>query len=162
MNELTARRVSATEGLAFNSLKQLLRWDDDFKVHQPDIDRQHEAIFDLALRTSDLARHSDDQDKLTQAFHGFGELLHEHFRCEEDELAAIGFAGLEGHRAQHNAMLSEFDFIGQRLASQGEGWAYAERAMVVLNFMIGVTVGHILRSDAEYALPLQTFNRTSN
>lgn len=65
-------------------------------------------------------------------------------------------------RAQHNAMLSEFDFIGQRLASQGEGWAYAERAMVVLNFMIGVTVGHILRSDAEYALPLQTFNRTSN
>ncbi|MCX7113405.1 MAG: hypothetical protein NTX45_25525 [Proteobacteria bacterium] len=37
-------RISAIQGLAFNSLKQLISWSNDFKVDQPQIDTQHESL----------------------------------------------------------------------------------------------------------------------
>ena len=48
-------------------------------------------------------------------------------------------------------MRAEFDFIRQRLLENGVGWAYEEQALVVLNYMIGATIGHVLQFDAHFA-----------
>jgi hemerythrin len=141
------RRVSAVEGLAFNSLKSLIRWDDDLEAGNSVIDSQHKRIFELAVEAVDLARDPSEADKLRQVFEQFGSALNEHCSYEESELARIRYPKLEQHVAEHRAMLSEFDFIGRRLASNGQGWAFQEEALVVVNYMLGVTVGHILHSD---------------
>jgi hypothetical protein len=42
------------------SLKQLVSWGDHLKVDQPQIDAQHQAIFDIALEMADLwHKHGD-------------------------------------------------------------------------------------------------------
>ncbi len=149
------RKVSAIEGLAFNTLKQIISWRDEFKVDQAKIDSQHESIFKLAIEASELARERDDNDKLMAAFEKFGSVLEAHFRYEEGMLTEIGYPQLEKHRVEHNAMLAEFEFIRQRLSSRGEGWALQQMPLVVLNFMLGVTAGHILSSDVDYARHMQ-------
>lgn len=53
-------------------------------------------------------------------------------------------------------MKSEFEFIRQRLMDNGIGWAYEEQALVVLNFMIGATVGHVLQSDSRFASSIKS------
>jgi hypothetical protein len=45
-------------------------------------------------------------------------------------------------------MLEELETIRQRLS--GDGKALPEPGWVLLNFMLGVTVGHILSSDIDY------------
>ena len=150
------KRVAALQGLAVHSLKQIISWSHDFEIDQPNIDEQHESIFKLALETCDLSRDQANRRRLVASFDKFGAVLKTHFHYEERLLSEIGYPELEEHRAEHNAILSELDFIRQRLSSQGEGWAFHQQALVVTNFMIGVTVGHILRSDVNYARYMQT------
>jgi hemerythrin len=151
----TFTRVAAIQGLAFNSLKQLIGWSDDFKVDQPTIDSQHESIFGLAVEASELSTDQADGDRLVAVINKFGSVLEAHFRYEENMLTEIGYPKLEEHRAEHSAMLCELEFTRQRLSSSGGGWAFQDKALVVLNFMLGVTVGHILRSDVDYARYMQ-------
>jgi len=151
MDEGMRRGVYAAQGLAFCSLKNLIKWTDDFRVDQQNIDTQHERIFRLAVDACQLSRDAADIDRLRVAFDEFGVVLKAHFRYEEDKLAQISYPKLDEHRAEHAAMLSELDFIAQRLESKGVGWAFQGEALVVLNFMLGVTIGHILQSDADYA-----------
>jgi hemerythrin len=150
------KRVAALQGLAVHSLKQIISWSHDFAIDQPTIDEQHERIFKLALEACDLSRDQANRPRLVASFNKFGTVLEAHFHYEERLLSDIGYPELDEHRAEHNANLSELDFIRQRLASQGEGWAFAQQALVVTNFMIGVTVGHILCSDVNYARYMQT------
>jgi hypothetical protein len=46
--------ASGLHNLSEFSLKQLVSWGDHLKVHQPQIDAQHEAIFNLALEIAHI------------------------------------------------------------------------------------------------------------
>ncbi|MFZ4536089.1 bacteriohemerythrin [Propionivibrio sp.] len=155
MDESNRRSVTAVEGLAFCSLKNLIRWGDHMKLGQSNIDTQHERIFKLALEACELSREPECFNQLMVVFDAFGGVLKAHFRYEEAKLTEIHYPKLEEHRAEHEAMLSELEFVAQRLENKGVGWAFQQQALVILNFMIGVTVGHILQSDTDYARYMQ-------
>ncbi|WPL18783.1 cation-binding hemerythrin HHE family protein [Thiorhodovibrio winogradskyi] len=151
MHQDVSRRVNALQGLAFHSLKPLLEWHKDFGVDEPTIDAQHEAIFELALKASELAQERSDDELLFRVFERFGRALEAHFRFEEDKLGEINYPDIDNHRAQHQAMLAEFDFVRQRIRGNQSEWAFQHQSLIMLNFMIGVTVGHILSADVDYA-----------
>jgi hemerythrin len=151
MNSDIHRRVAAIQGLALNSLRDTIGWRDDFRVGESSIDSQHESIFRLAVEACELAREPADSGSLIAVFAKFGSVLGAHFRHEEGMLTEICYPKLAEHRGEHRAMLSEFEFIHQRLSSGGRAWVFQEKALVVINFMLGVTVGHILASDVGYA-----------
>lgn len=151
MNERIQRRVAATEGLAFNTLKTLITWGDDFKIDEGRLDQQHQKIFGLALEASGLCRDAADADRLAVVLDEFGISIKEHFAYEESVLGAIRHPTLEAHRAEHAGMLSEFELLRTRLADDTGAWACNRAALSILNFMIGVTVGHILHTDKNFA-----------
>lgn len=151
MHEDIGRRVSALQGLAFHSLKALVSWRDDFLVDEPSIDGQHEAIFRLALEACELSQQKADDGRLLAVFQRFAKLLEGHFRYEENMLVEQGYPGLDEHRDQHRAMLEELEFVRGRLATNGAEWAFQGKALAVVNFMLGVTVGHVLHSDMNFA-----------
>jgi hemerythrin len=130
-------------------MKDLTEWDDDYKIGQSEIDSQHEEIFKLALKVSKLSRDPVELGRLRVAFIEFGNALKEHFAYEEELLANIGHPTLDAHRAEHAAMVTELDFICQGLVSKVDGWPFQEEALVILDFMLGVMVGHILHCDAD-------------
>jgi len=155
-NESESRTVAATEGLAYNTLRQLIRWNPAMLVGEAEIDTEHERIFALAERACVLSRDHGNAAELVRAFSEFGDLLFSHFEHEERKLSNANYGGLNQHIAQHRAMKSEFEFIRQRLMDNGIGWAYEEQALVVLNFMIGATVGHVLQSDSHFASSIKS------
>lgn len=143
--------VAAAEGLAFNSLMGLLEWGERFKLEHPTLDTDHQKLFELAERACRISRTPAAIDELKGVFDEFSTVLKAHFSHEESELAQAKYVKLNEHRAEHAAMLAEHEFIRQRLENISQRPLYLEEALVILNFMIGVTVGHILHSDAEYA-----------
>ncbi|MBK7675995.1 MAG: hypothetical protein IPJ27_15270 [Candidatus Accumulibacter sp.] len=90
MNERIQRRVSATEGLAFNTLKTLITWGDDFKIDAGRLDQEHQKIFRLALEASGLSHDAADADRLAVVLDEFGNAIKEHFAYEESVLGGIG------------------------------------------------------------------------
>ncbi|MBL8373064.1 hemerythrin family protein [Accumulibacter sp.] len=151
MNERIQRRVSATEGLAFNTLKTLITWGDDFKIDAGRLDQEHQKIFRLALEASGLSRDAADADRLAVVLDEFGNAIKEHFAYEESVLGGIGHPTLDAHRAEHAGMLAEFELLRTRLADDTGAWVSDRTALSILNFMIGVTVGHILHTDKNFA-----------
>ncbi|MCP5277675.1 MAG: hemerythrin domain-containing protein [Thiobacillus sp.] len=125
---------------------------DDFKLGNATVDHQHELIFHLALKASGLAKNPAERERLRSTFHEFGDLLKMHFTQEEQVLSSLKHPKLDQHRAEHQAMLGELESIRRRLAGNDGDWAYHEEALCMLNFMMGVTVGHMLGSDLDCAL----------
>ena len=95
-------------------------------------------------------RSNADLKDLRALVEKLGKVLEGHFRYEESVLAEAGYPKLEEHKAEHAVMLSELAVIRSRLAKKGDGPAYPESGWIVLNFMLGVTVGHIANSDLDY------------
>ena len=151
MHEDVSQRVNALQGLAFHTLLPLLKWNKGFAVDESTIDAQHEAIFEMALEASELAKKRSDDERLLKMFERFGRALESHFRFEEDMLGKIDYPDLDDHRAQHQAMLAEFDFVRRRITGDAGQWSFQHQSLIIVNFMIGVTVGHILSADVDYA-----------
>ncbi len=144
-------RNSGLHGLSRFSLKQLIGWGDHLKVDQPQIDAQHEAIFRIALEISEIWRSRGDHEKLKALTRKLQHLLEAHFRFEEQELAEIGYSKLAEHKAEHQVMLSELQVILDRMESGRES-ALEDTRFSVFNYVLGVTVGHILHSDMDYCV----------
>jgi len=148
--ESELKHVTATEGIAYNTLRQLIHWDSAMALGDAAIDAEHQQIIALAERACLLSRDHENTAELVKAFVEFGELLFRHFDHEEQQLSHTDADSLRQHKEQHMAMRSEYEFVRKRLEANGVGWAYEEQSLVVVNFMIGVTVGHVLETDARH------------
>lgn len=143
-------RMSGMHGLTDSSLRQLLVWGDHLKVDQPQIDAQHEGIFDLAMEIADAWFKHADLDRIKTLAEKLAKVLEGHFRYEERQLAEVDYPGIEEHMAEHRVMLDELQVIRDRLDTMGQGTTQRLPGFIVNNFVLGVTVGHIGHSDMEY------------
>jgi hemerythrin len=137
-------------GLGRLSFKQLITYGDHLKVNQPNIDAQHEAIFDLAFEIEELWHNRGDLDQIKAVAEKLSKVLESHFHYEEQELSAIGYTKLEEHRGEHRVMLEELQIIRDRLGKMGHGPVRSEPGFLVLSYILGVTIGHISHSDMDY------------
>ncbi len=130
------------------SLKNLVQWGEHLSVDHPGIDAQHEVIFNLVGEVHDLWRCNASLIELSAVVDKLADVLGNHFRYEERMLGETDYPKLPEHAGEHRMMLEELETIRQRLS--GDGKALPEPGWVLLNFMLGVTVGHILSSDIDY------------
>jgi hemerythrin-like metal-binding protein len=145
-------RMSGLHGLSDLPLKQLISWGDHLKVDQPQIDAQHQAIFDIAIEITEIWQRHGDLDQLRAVTDKLNKVLEAHFRFEEQQLTDIGYTKLAEHRGEHKVMLDELQIIRDRLDAMGSGTIHAEPGFVVLSYILGVTVGHISHSDMDYCV----------
>jgi hemerythrin-like metal-binding protein len=145
-----ADRATSSHGLSSVSLKQLMAWGDHLKIGQPQIDAQHQAIFDIAIEIADIWHRRGTLEQLKAAADKLARVLRAHFQFEEQELAEFGYERLAEHRAEHAVILDELQSIRNRLEGMGPGTVQAEPGFLVLSFVLGVTVGHLNHSDTDY------------
>lgn len=145
-------RMSGLHGLSDVSVKQLIAWGDHLKVDQPQIDAQHEAIFHLAVEILDIWHMHGNLEPLKALCEKLAKVLEAHFRYEEGQLAAIGYTSLAEHAAEHEVMLNELQVIRDRLGRMGRGTVQPEPGFLVVNYILGVTIGHICHSDMDYCV----------
>jgi hemerythrin-like metal-binding protein len=119
--------ASGLHNLSEFSLKQLVAWGDHLKVHQPQIDAQHEAIFNLALEIAHIWQDRGDLDELKALAEKLDKVLQAHFRYEEQLLAEIGYPELAAHKAEHQVMLHELEASSTASTNRNPGVRWRTR-----------------------------------
>lgn len=133
------------------SLKRLLAWGDHFKVGHPQLDAQHEAIFEIALEMADLWQRRGELQPLKDITEKLSRVLAAHFSCEEQLFADTGDARLEEHREEHRVIRDELLALRARLEAMKPGRVPSEPDVVALRYMLGLTVGHLAHRDIDAA-----------
>jgi hemerythrin len=145
-------RMSGLHGMTDRSLKQLISWGDHLKVGQPNIDAQHQAIFNLAVDVADTWHRHGDLSQLKILAEKLDSVLRAHFRYEELPLEEVGYTRLEEHKLEHKMMLGELRGLRHRLEKMKPGSAQMAPGFQLHNFILGVTVGHICHNDMDYCV----------
>ena len=145
-----------------SSLKDLFLWGNHLKVGQASIDLQHEAIFKIAIEIADAWKTHEDLDHLKALARNLAKVLGAHFQYEESQLAEMGYPKYEEHKLEHEMLLADLEIIRERLDHFSTAAEIQASGFLVYNYVLGVTVGHILGSDMDYcAFAKDTLKLTS-
>lgn len=141
------------------SITNLIQWGEHLSVDHPGIDAQHKAIFDLGARVYEQWRAGGLVDELRPTVDKLANVLLSHFSYEERLLADIGYDGLKQHAAEHSSMMDEMEIIHDRFhalksGSHGAGGSLLAPGWQVMQFILGVTIGHVMTSDMSYCRTL--------
>lgn len=147
-NRVTVDEHGGSDDWAASPTESLvqLQWQEAYESGQPLIDREHRELFQRAnalLALSCQASRSSEDWK--QALDELLSHIVQHFGDEESLLAQWQYAGLEGHRRAHQALL----------ARARELRARAETGLVTLGELvdfiaIDIVANHLLKSDRQF------------
>ena len=129
---------------------ELLSWNENFTVGHDELDQQHRGFFDYLNGVHALRLSGTDPDDVKSLICEIeGDLMH-HFSYEEDSLVRVDFPYLLQHASEHRALVRQFQTVRENVFNLS-GWGYRpDVAWPILEFMIRMTLGHILKSDLEY------------
>jgi len=120
-------------------------WSEIYSVGNPEIDQQHQKLFDIANRYSVALQGGVGQKTLIRIFNELVEYTGYHFRREEELMREGGFPDLESHKQNHEKLVKLVMYYKQELDMGGMG--IEQRA---LDFIKTWLSGHILGMDRKY------------
>ncbi len=141
------------------SITNLIQWGDHLSVDHPGIDAQHKVIFGLGAKVYEQWRAGGLVDELRPIVDKLANVLLAHFSYEERLLADIAYDGLKLHAAEHSRMMDEMEIIHDRFhtlknGSETSGGSVLAPGWQVMQFILGVTIGHVMTSDMSYCRAL--------
>jgi hemerythrin len=103
-----------------------LRWTSELSVGIPEIDAQHEELFDRvdALETAILAR---DRATAVRVLRFLREYVHQHLAAEEALMAALEYPARAAHEAEHAGFTRTIEELDRVLEEQGATAALVHR-----------------------------------
>jgi hemerythrin-like metal-binding protein len=132
-----------------HALAREVHWDTRLSIGYPAIDFQDRVIFGLVAEVDELWRRGADVAQLRAIADRATRVLEAHFRSEERMLAEIHYPDLVRHAAEHREMLADLASICACLDADG-GRHSGHAALRLANFMLGVTMGHVINTDGDY------------
>ena len=132
-----------------HSLASRVRWEDHLSIGDAAIDAQDRAIFNLVGEVHDLWGDGASVGALRGIADKASRVLESHFRCEERMLAGVGYPDLPKHAAEHHEMLEDLASIRDDL-NRSDGIHSRHAGLRLSNFILGVTMGHIVNTDSDY------------
>ncbi len=88
-------------------MSSAIQWSPSLAIGVPEIDAQHQELFRRAERLITALR-SGDRREVDPLVRYLRDYVVEHFSAEERYMREIGFPGLVGHRAAHDAFREDF------------------------------------------------------
>ena len=89
-----------------------------FFIHFRDIDPQHEGLVDVINDCADQLV-DDELREFESLFSEFVSRLTSHFKYEEEQMADLGYHGLEWHRDHHQECLERVGDLIQSMRNRG-------------------------------------------
>lgn len=121
-------------------------WKECFSVGDDLIDRQHRAFFDEINAVATALESGDPRDAVIRFYRRFYGALIQHFRDEEAMLARIAYDGLDGHQAEHGAMLAAVAAVEEMLlTSKG-----THELHFVVKSLFRTLIEHLVIDDMRY------------
>ncbi len=120
---------------------ELLKWKDEYSMHEIEIDKQHKRLFELSNEIYDLVQKGiDDKEHFRKLFIALNDYSIEHFIYEEIYIQEEDFPGLEEHIVQHQQ-------FNKRLKKLIEDDQHVED---IGNFVTKWLVQHVIEEDMKY------------
>lgn len=119
-----------------------LSWSPAIEVGIPDIDAQHQRLFELAATFAG----NGDQIRVMRTLNELCDYANVHLRDEEALLASIAYPGLAEHQKHH----ARFREMLRELLIDARGMSLDDIAGRIEELIYGWFQHHILTVDAEY------------
>jgi hemerythrin len=127
----------------------LITWtQEQFGTNVSAHDAEHQAIF-ASLNELYSAAESGDRSQTGQNLDKLLGIVQAHFAAEEKNLASIGYAGLDAHKAEHDALLSTCTDLHAKFNA-----GQAEITAETTHFLKDWLTKHIPAVDRAYSEPL--------
>ena len=125
-------------------MSALPSWGPNLSVGNPELDRQHKKMLELARQTIELV---ESGSELRETFHrvlnDITDLAFQHFAAEEEVLARNGCPTLHEHKAEHDAYLEQLT----RVLYQGS--TGVDDRLALAQLMRDFTEHHLRETDLE-------------
>jgi hemerythrin len=95
-----------------------IQWTPALAVGVPEIDAQHQELFRRSERLIAALR-GGDRSEVARVVRYLSDYVQLHFQAEERFMREIGFPGLDGHRAVHDAFREDFARLAQDFERKG-------------------------------------------
>jgi len=132
-----------------HSLASRVQWGDHLSIGNPALDAQDRSIFRFVGEIDELWRQGAGMGPLRDVAGRLNRVLEAHFRYEERMLAEIGYPDLAKHAAEHHEILEDLALIREHM-NEGAGINSGCAGLRLSNFILGVTMGHVINTDNDY------------
>jgi hemerythrin len=132
-----------------HSLSTLVEWDDHHSIGDATLDTQDRSIFEFVREIDHLWSLGASTGQLRGVAERLNSVLEAHFRYEEGMLARIGYPNLAKHAAEHREILEDLASLRRRMMD-GDGLNSGDAGLRLSNFILGVTMGHVVNTDSDY------------
>lgn len=122
-----------------------LEWEDKYKVHHEEVDRQHQHLFDLLNRLYDSVMEGSERGTLGEILNDLIEYTVYHFQIEEDLFKTIHYPKSEEHKQIHDDLTQTAVELQEKF-SEGS----ATISFETLDFLRDWLTRHTLEEDQEW------------
>jgi hemerythrin len=123
-----------------------LEWKDEYLLGIPELDMQHQRIFDCFVATAEEGPTKQDRWLADSSIVQLVGLLQQHFVLEESLMRIIGYPGLERHMEEHRQFNAELHDLAQK-SLRTKGSVSREMIKAFQKWLRE----HIMASDRHYA-----------
>ncbi|MGA2186049.1 MAG: bacteriohemerythrin [Bryobacteraceae bacterium] len=131
-------------------MQDLFAWSDEYSLGQPDIDREHKALFRMAQELNEAMLRGEAQEELAGLFARLAAYTKFHFTNEEALMRAAHYADAASHAREHNQFTAKVAAL-EREFEDGQATVTRE----TMQFLRGWLNHHILGTDQRVARHLR-------
>jgi hemerythrin len=131
-----------------NNLKDAMTLDPRYRVGIPQVDREHQRLFEIIAEVNKGLDHADDAARGAALRRVIGELIEytrSHFASEEALMTNAGFPSLATHRLLHGELLKRVREMQMRIEIGDES-----ATLDLSRFLASWLTEHILTADREF------------
>jgi hemerythrin len=119
---------------------------EEYKLGIPNIDLEHEKLFEIGERTYQLLKDPyamDKYDKIVELIHELRDYTAYHFKNEEDYMESINYKRIFTQKMDHANFIKKLDEINLVKIDENQD----EAIMEILTFLNHWLTSHILEKD---------------
>ncbi len=132
-------------------MSMAFEWKDRYNLGIPEIDKQHQKLFEIGARVYDLAMINDDYDHYDEIMELLQELLNYteyHFRYEEELMSKYQYSDIGQQKDDHNFYVQKIKSISSRDIDSEQ----QKTTLEIVDFLSQWISSHITFSDRKYAM----------
>lgn len=125
------------------------KWKDSFSCNIPEIDAQHQKLFEIGSRLYEIISLKDGYDhydEIIQILQELRDYTAYHFSYEESLMKMKNYENYETHKIEHDFFVKKLGRINIEEVEEAQ-----EKTMLeMVTFVADWIAGHILKTDAGY------------
>jgi len=90
------------------------KWDDSYKTGHPEVDAQHQHLFQMVNDLHDAIISGKNKEILTPTLQKLAQYTVEHFRTEEGLMVKVAYPELRGHKRKHEDLIKQVKELVQK------------------------------------------------